>query len=89
MADHEHRVVQVEVGGDRAEVEAGEAAEAEHEDHRRARRASATVSRIEPFQMVCSQLRKSISAGTLMISVSSMKPCPSSGFMPVMNMWWP
>ena len=24
-----------------------------------------------------------------MISVSSMNPCPSSGFIPVMNMWCP
>ena len=71
------------------EEEPGEAAEAEHEDHAEREEHRRTVRRIEPFQMVCSQLRKSTSAGTLMISVSSMKPCPSSGLMPVTNMWWP
>ncbi len=44
---------------------------------------------MDPFQMVRSQLRKSISAGTLMMRVRVMKPCPSIGFIPVWNMWWP
>ena len=44
------------------------------------------VRRIEPFQMVRSQLRNSSSAGKLMIRVSTMKPWPSSGLSPVMNM---
>ena len=47
------------------------------------------VSRIEPFHIVRSQLRKSSSAGKLMIRVRIMNPCPSNGFSPVMNMWWP
>ena len=47
------------------------------------------VMRAAPRQIVCSQLRNSSSAGTVMISVSSMKLSPSSGLMPVMNMWWP
>src|SRR5216683_3528146 len=47
------------------------------------------VNRLEPFQIVWSQLRKRISAGTEMISVRTMKPFPSSGFIPVTNMWWP
>ena len=47
------------------------------------------VLRMEPFHMVCSQFRKSSSAGTEMMSVSIMKDLPRSGFMPVQNMWCP
>ena len=45
--------------------------------------------RAAPRHIVPSQLRNSSSAGTEMIMVSSMKLSPSSGLMPVVNMWWP
>ena len=45
--------------------------------------------RAAPRHIVPSQLRNSSDVGTEMIMVSTMKLSPSSGLMPVVNMWWP
>ena len=47
------------------------------------------VRRFEPPQTVKIQFSTMSIAGTLMRRVKSMKPWPSSGLIPVMNMWWP
>ena len=47
------------------------------------------VIRAAPRHNVPSQFRNSSAVGTEMIMVSTMKLSPSSGLMPVVNMWWP
>jgi hypothetical protein len=48
-----------------------------------------TVRRIDPRQMVDSQLPKRMTAGKLMLRVSASKPAPSSGLIPATYMWCP
>src|ERR1700682_6853822 len=47
------------------------------------------VNRMLPPQRVPSQLNVLIADGTAMTIVEIMKVVPSSGFMPLWNMWWP
>src|ERR1700682_458663 len=47
------------------------------------------VNRMLPPQRVPSQLNVLIADGTAMTIVEIMKLVPSSGFMPLWNMWWP
>jgi hypothetical protein len=88
VGDDEVGVVQVDVGIQRAEEQAGQAADREQEQERQ-RVEHRRVQRIEPLYSVASQLKTLIADGIATLKVIAEKIMFIRLDWPEVNMWWP